>query len=355
MKAIIRATRALSLSATILGATLLAASCASGPAANPELAARFAPAVEIGPDESLVYVIRQKTMIGAGMPIYIGCDDKIVANLKSGSYVVAKIPAGIHTFSVEQPDAFKWLPVDGRSGQVAFLYYRYDNNTFAEIDPELGKTLVAKSKAAKPFDKDFLCFALEDSLLNPSLVGLSLMKEGGAEIEPDAEHAVVTFYRSKSLIQDDGVAVWCDKEFIGNLPAKHAFRAKIPAGRHLFSASVRWTDTEMADWLDKVTKSTGKNAWVSAELEAGKEYLVNLESGIGNFGRAVTMAASKPEEKTKATVDSLKGLVLDESAITEAVRARLEAARVKLDGRLPESTVAIIFNKGIELDSSYGF
>jgi len=334
---------------------LLAAGCASGPSVDSGLASKFAPSMEIGEGESLVYVIRQKTMLGAGMPIYIGFDDKIIADLKSGTYVVANVPKGIHTFSVEQRDAFKWLAVDDRSGEIVFLYFRYDNNSFAEIDPELGKTLVMKSKAAKAFDKDFLCFALDDSILNPSLVGLSLMKEGGAEIQPDAEHAVVTFYRTKALVQDDGVAVWCDKEFIGNLPVKHAFRAKIPAGRHLFSSTARWTDTEMADWLGNVTKSTGKNTWVSAELEAGKEYLVNLESGIGNFGRAVAMDPAKPDDKTKATIASLKGLVLDESAITDKVRARLEAAREKLDSRMPESTVKLIFEKGIELDASYGF
>jgi hypothetical protein len=330
-------------------AALLAAGCASGPKSSPELAAKFVPAMEIAGDESLVYVIRQKTMMGAGMPLYLGLDSKIAADLASGTYFCFKLKDGIHTVSLEQNVAFNWVRVDRRAGQIVFLYFQYDRGIFSEVDAELGKTLVAQTKPCAPWTKDWDCSALSESLVNPSLVGLELMKAGGPEVVPDAEHAVVTFYRTKDLTADKGVAVWCDREFLGNLPPKAAFRAKVGAGRRLFYSGARWSDDDMIAWLKDTSKASGKNAWVTAELEAGKEYFVNLESGYGKYGLAVVLAAAKPDDATKAKAAALKQLVLDEGAIDQAIRERLDAAKGPLETAMSDSSVKLLFNKGIEL------
>jgi hypothetical protein len=330
-------------------AALLLAGCASGPKSSPELAAKFAPAMEIADDETLVYVIRQKTMVGAGMWLYVGLDDKIVADLGQGTYTYFKVQDGIHTVCVEQNDPLNWVRVDRRPGQIVFLYFQYDKGTFSEIDPELGKTLVMQTKPCAKFTKDWTASALADSLVNPSLVGLALVKEGGPEVKPDAENAVVTFYRTKDLTNDKGVAVWCDREFLGNVPSKSAFRAKVSAGRHLFYSGARWGDDDMLAWSKDTSKATGKNAWVTAELEAGKEYFVNLESGYGKFGLAVVLAAAKADGATKAKVAALKSFVLDEGAIDETVRERLDAAKGQLETAMSDSSVKILFAKGIEL------
>jgi hypothetical protein len=343
------------LAAALAGlAALTAAGCASGPKPSSELAAKFAPAMEIGPDESLVYVIRQKTMMGAALPLYVGFDDKIVADLGAGTFASFKVPKGIHTFSLEQPNAFSWLPVDLRASETIFLYYQYDRNLFSEIDSELGKTLAMQLKPCKAMTEDFDSSALADSLINPSLVGLTLMKEGGPEAKAGAESAVVTFYRTKELSTDKGIAIWCDGEFLGNLPAKRAFSAELSAGRHLFYSGARWTDDDMVAWLKDVTKSSGKNAWVTAELEAGREYYVNLEAGVGKFGLAVVLAASNADGATKSKVAALKPLTLDEGAITETVRARLEAAAPEIAKVMSEDKVKLLFAKGVELKPEDG-
>lgn len=330
-------------------AALLAAGCASGPKSSPELAAKFVPAMETAGDECLVYVIRQKTMVGAGMPLYLGLDSKIVANLAAGTYHCFKLKDGIHTVSLEQNVPSYWARLDRRAGQIVFLYFQYDRGVFSEVDAELGKTLVAQTKPCAPWTKDWDSSALAESLVNPSLVGLELMKAGGPEVAPDAENAVVTFYRTKDLTADKGVAVWCDREFLGNLPPKAAFRAKVGAGRHLFYSGARWSDDDMIAWLKDSSKASGKNAWVTAELEAGKEYFVNLESGYAKFGLAVVLAAGKPDGATKSKVAALKPLVLDEGAIDETIRERLEAAKAQLETAMSDSTVKALFDKGIEL------
>jgi hypothetical protein len=330
-------------------AALLAAGCASGPKISPELAAKFVPAMEIAGDETLVYVIRQKTMVGAAMPLYVGLDDKIVADLGQGTYVCLKLKDGIHTVSLEQNVTFNWARVDRRPGQIVFFYFQYDRGVFSEVEAELGKTLVAQTKPCAAWTKDWDSSALSESLVNPSLVGLELMKDGGPEVAPDAEHAVVTFYRTKDLTNDKGVAVWCDREFLGNLPAKAAFRAKVSPGRHLFYSGARWSDDDMIAWLKDSKKASGKNAWVTAELEAGKEYFVNLESGYGKFGLAVVLAAAKADGATKAKVSALKTFVLDESAIDETIRERLDAAKGPLETAMSDASVKILFDKGVEL------
>jgi hypothetical protein len=305
--------------------------------------------MEVASDETLIYVIRQKTMLGAGMWLYVGLDDKIVADLSQGTYACLKVKDGIHTVCVEQNNPLNWVRVDRRPGQIVFLYFQYDRGSLSEVDAELGKTLVMQTKPCAKFTKDWDSSALSESLVNPSLVGLDLMKAGGPEVAPDGESAVVTFYRTKDLTADKGVAVWCDREFLGSLPPKAAFRAKVSAGRHLFYSGARWSDDDMIAWLKDSTKASGKNAWVTAELEAGKEYFVNLESGYGKFGLAVVLAAAKPDDATKAKAAALKQLVLDEGRIDPTIRERLDAAKGPLETAMPDSSVKLLFNKGIEL------
>jgi len=347
----IRLTRSIPIAAL---AALLAAGCASGPKSSPELADAFVPAMEIASDESLVYVIRQKTMMGAGMPLYVGLDDKIVADLKAGTYAYFKVKDGIHTVSVEQSTPVKWLRVDRRAGEIIFLYFQYDRGVFSEVEAGLGKSLVMQLAPCKPFTKDFDASALADSLVNPSLVGLDLVKAGGPEVKPDAESAVVTFYRAKNLASNKTIAVWSDKEFLGNVQVKSALRAKVPAGRHLFYSGVGWTDDDMIAWLKDSSKPSGKNAWVTAELTAGKEYFVNLEAGYTKFGLAVVLSASKPDAATKSTVSSLKSLVLDGDAIAGSVRDRLDAAIPELEKTMSEDKVKLLFAKGVELKAEDG-
>ena len=67
--------------ALALFASLVVLGCASAPAADPLLMEKFVPALTVSEGETLVYVLRQKTYAGSALPLYVGVDDKIVADL----------------------------------------------------------------------------------------------------------------------------------------------------------------------------------------------------------------------------------------------------------------------------------
>jgi hypothetical protein len=341
--------------ALALFASLVVLGCASAPAADPLLMEKFVPALTVSEGETLVYVLRQKTYAGSALPLYVGVDDKIVADLDMGTYTFFKLPRGIHTVSAEQSVPLSWIRLDNRDEDVIFIYFKYETGELTELDAGTGKTTVMKYKPCKPMETEYGSSALADSLVNPSLVGLDLMKESGAEMKPDAESAVVTFYREKGTNAQRQVSIWGDREFLGTLPVRSQFSVKLPAGRHLFYTGIGTTDDDTIAILKDPTKKTGKNTWVTADLAAGKRYFVRLDVGLsGSFGYQVALSAAKADAATKATVASLKALVTDSARIDETVRARLEAAKTELAKKTSDDIAKLLFSRPLNLNPADG-
>ncbi len=293
------------------GILLLLIGCATTPKVNPELVSQYQAPVSLGEEETLIYVIRQNTILGAAQQLWVACNDRYYANLMAGQYHCFKVPAGVNTVNLRQMQIpFGFYRVDFRPKETVFLYFEITKGLLAEVNADLGKSMVMKFKKAKDVNPDENTDVVM-GLMNPGFVNLPLMKVATKALEPAADTATVTFIRSQSYAKKMAFGIWNQDQFLGSLDGKSCFTVELPAGEHTFVANSRY------------------HAGLKAELEAGKRYYVLVKASMGwsqaNIGLS-PVQSDVAQSKIDEWIGSLEQLELDNAAIDDLIRKRLDAA-----------------------------
>ncbi len=252
------------LSLMALAITVLVGCGATQYKVDPELVGKFQDK-EVPEGKTGVYVIRGSNFYGGARGLWVAMNDKVVADLPNGSHVYLELDSQLNTLHFVQGLAgFGYLNLDNRDGETVFAKFEYGvSNKTNELDPELGKSIVMKTKEVQPLSEPRKNDAYDNQIVNPSTVGYQFMSIGGEKLSPDAEHAVVTFYRPDNLIKDVNFDIWSQDGFVGSTKGGYYFSVKLKAGEHTFLAlSERYS----------AIKST---------LEAKKSYAVEMDINMG--------------------------------------------------------------------------
>ncbi|MEE4241223.1 MAG: hypothetical protein V2I36_07140 [Desulfopila sp.] len=306
------------MSVLLLGALVLSGCGASKLTADLELNKNFVPPRKTEENESIVYVIRQSTMLGAARGLYVGLNENLICNIGSGRYCHFIIDDSVNTLNLEQTVPFGYTRLDGRKGESIFLYFEMTTGKLMELQEDIGMTAVMNSdEASKIAPKDNLGY--ESALFNPDLLGLYLMKPTDQILQPDGENAIITFIRPQSWAQQMGFGIWDSNGFLGNLRGETYFQVKLLPGKYSF-----------------VAKSE-HYAVLEAEVEAGKNYYVQVAANMG-WSQAHIKLLPVNEETGQDVVEqwlsNSKKMQLDLESLDELVNKRLALAQPKIQEAL---------------------
>ncbi len=286
--------------------------CAGKLTANKTLIEQFTPPVIPEKNETLVYVIRQSSMLGAARGLYVGINDKVVADLYSGTYCYFKINDGINTLNLEQGTIpFSYYRLANRPGKTVYLYFEMTSGKLSEITEDLGITAIMKSQMAKDIGKPKNNKGYLSALINPGFLNLYLMKETTDKTNPDTENANITFIRPQSYAKDMAFGIWNESKFLGNLKGETYFQIKVPAGKHNFF---------------------GKSEHFSvlkADVEAGKNYYIQVAANMGwsqAHVKLLPIKSDKEQNEIQKWLTNSKKVTIDETAIDPQVKKRLNLA-----------------------------
>lgn len=118
--------------------------------------------------------------------------------------------------------------------------------------------------------------------------------------EPSAGNAVVYFVRVNSLGFLVNFKYFDNDKFIGKFAGKNYMRYECSAGEHLF-----WISSEKKDFI-------------TADLKAGKTYIVIVEAKMGAFSAAAKIYATNDEKRLRKALTIVKSqfpIVTDQSII----------------------------------------
>ncbi len=264
----------------------------------------------VAEDRTGVYVIRGSAFQGSGRSLWVAVNDAVVASLSNGSHVYLTLESGLNTVHGVQGFAgFAHTTIDNLPGETVFVSIDYLMGTATILDPALGKTMVAKTKVLEPLAELRKNDALDNTLLTPGVLGLNLMVDSDQKLLPDAEHAVVTFYRTDKLIAQWPFDIWSQEGYLGSTVGNTYFQVKLKPGKHTFlSISEQYSLLE-------------------ADLEANKEYAVELSVGMGwNQAHIKLLPVDlESDDKFLAKAEAAQLKAVDQSVIqSEVVARRLE-------------------------------
>lgn len=278
------------------------------------------PAVEPpGPDETLVYVIREGKLTGAVNSHWVAVNDKTVGTLRNDTHTILRLPAGIITLNLASgglPAAA--IALDHRGGETVYLEYELGATELVELDEKSAHKLIRKTDRSDPIAEITPNNEQMPVLMNLSRLGFDLMEPAAGALEPDADHGVVTIFRQK-----DGkkfkFGIWSDAGFVGTLGTREAVSLKLAPGSHFFMAGNLGV-TQMR-----------------ADVEAGKHYYAWLDYG-GWIGRVrltpVPVADAKELDKLLGKVSyvtlgsmDLEGVRTREELVVQFVRETAEKTR----------------------------
>ena len=257
-------------------AVVLILATLSAPAGADELP----PVTPPGPDETLIYVMREGRMVGAIGGHWIAINDETVGYLSNDTHTIFRYPAGMITLNIATGEAEKppllehtasgGMPIasialDDRGGETVYLEWKVNTWEFIELDEKAARKLIRKTDRSKPIDEFFPNIMQMGVLMNLSRLGFDLMEPAAGPLEPDAEHGVVTIFRQKDGDKFD-FGIWHDNGFVGTLGAREAVSLRLSPGSYFFMAS-HFGFTHMM-----------------AEVEAGKRYYAWVDHG-GLLGR----------------------------------------------------------------------
>ena len=286
--------------------------CASSPKVKPKLVEQYQQPVAVDENETLVYVIRQSAFAGSAQQVWVGCNDEFKAQIASGTYCFFKVPADINTINLRQMQIpFGFFQVDFRPGETVFLFFETKKGQFHEVDQDLGKTLVMESSLSKPYKGDHKNTDFEIGLMNPGFVNLHMMKPSETPPIVDDGHAVVTFLRPQKFIGFMSFGIWNQDGLLGNLKGQTCFSVKLTPERHTFIANSRYYSA------------------LTADLEPGRHYYVVVEASRG-WSQANINFEPVAKDVRQSTIEkwlkSCTAVTLDQDAVNEKVRKRLDAA-----------------------------
>jgi hypothetical protein len=279
------------------------------------------PAVEPpGPDESLVYLIREGKLVGAAGGHWVAVNDETVASLRNDEHTILRIPAGINTLNIASggmPAAS--IALDHRGGETIYLEYKLGATEFVELDEKAALKLIRKTDRSDPIEEIEPNNEQVAVLMNLSRLGFDVMEPAAGPAEPDDEHGVVTIFRQKDGKKFE-FGIWSDAGFVGTLGAREAVSLKLEPGPHFFMAGNLGV-TQMR-----------------ADVEAGKRYFAWLDYGgwIGRVRLTPVPAAdakeldkllSKVEYVTPGAAVNVEGVRAREQVVVEHIKETAERAR----------------------------
>ncbi len=257
-------------------------------------------------DETLIYVVRKFS----GYGIWIAVNDQTVSPLKKNKrHTVVRAKAGLITLNAAVGGGvIGAIAIDDRPGET--VYVRVNGSGFSpvfgveELSPDDGAELVRRTKpedSIQPLANN----EYHDVLLNPGEMGFNLMQLVGDAMEPDANSAVITFFRrdeKKSVEKDLGI--WGSDGFIGDLSNEEALSVRVAPGEHFFLTA------------------RGNTSVLRTRVEAGKQYYVWQDISVWTGGVKLVPIEGSQEGELQRWLSATTLLELNESALTPRVRER---------------------------------
>ena len=96
-----------------------------------------------GPDEMLIYLMREGRMLGAAGGHWVAINDETVASLRNDEHTILRVPAGIITLNIASgglPAAV--IALDHRGGETIYLEYKLGVIEFIELDEKSALKLI---------------------------------------------------------------------------------------------------------------------------------------------------------------------------------------------------------------------
>jgi len=286
--------------------------CGSIPKVSQKVIDEYKPEVIPGEGETLVYVFRQSTMVGAAMTISVGYNDKLIGVLGSGTYCMFKATAGILTANLLQGSIpIAYYRLDNRPGETVYLYFEYTKGKFSEVPSNQAIAMITKFEKKQTLAYPKPNPVYETGLINPGVQGITLMKPVYSILEPDADHAVITFIRASKFVKNFDIGIWNKDGLLGTLKGQTYFQTKMYPGRHMFfGKSEHWSVLE-------------------AEVEAGKNYYVQVTLSMGwtqGHVRLIPIKSDTEQAKIDKWLAGSQQITLDENSMDEAIQKRQKAA-----------------------------
>ncbi len=265
-------------------------------------------------DKTGLYVIRGSNFVGGGRGLWVAVNESVVADLSNGSHVYLELDAGLNTLHFVQAKAgFGYLAVDNKPGETIYAKFGYATTGLTEVlDDDLGQTMVVKTDKAVPLEEKKRNDAYDNLLINPGVLDYPIMIDSSEILTVDENLALVRFYRPDKLIATWAFDIWNQDGYIGSTKGGSYFTVKLKPGHHVFiSRSERYSVLE-------------------AELEAGKEYAVELDVGMG-WNQAhikllpIDLNTDKGSHKVNDWKDSLKETMVNQKIVeSDAIAKRIK-------------------------------
>ncbi len=214
-----------------------------------------------GPNETLIYVLREGRFTGWNAKMWIAVNDKTVARVKNEDYAIVRTEAGRITLNLATTGIVtSAIAIDDRPGETVFIQWRFGDPQFTEVDEAAALKFMRKAKQTDPIDEILPNNEEAAALINLSRLGYDFMQPATGEVVPDDNNATITFLRrgdAKNLV----FGIWGQDGFVGSLAVEEAMTISVPAGEHFFLAG-----------------NVGKTL-LKVEAEAGKRYYTWLDFG----------------------------------------------------------------------------
>ena len=322
--------------------TIITAGCATTYKVDPILIENFQQP-KVPTEKTGLYVIRGSNFAGAARGLWVAVNDSVVADLSNSSHVYLELNAGLNTlYFVQGKVGFGYLAVDNKPGETLYAKFGYaSTNTTEEIDKDLGQTMVMKTTAVTPLAETKNNDAYDDLLINPGVLDYPIMIESSEILTADENHALVRFYRPDKLIADCAFDIWNQDGYIGSTKGGSYFTVKLKSGHHVF-----------------ISKSE-RYAVLDAELDAGKEYAVELDVSVG-WNQAhikllpIDLNSKEGGHQAKVWKESLKATLVNQEIVkSDVIARRIEMGYDYLDNErksianneAPKRSLPAIFGK----------
>jgi len=306
----------------VAAALLLVSGCSTTYKVDQDLVKQFKPTSNPTAEQTFVYVIRGSSAVGGMRGMWIAANDKVVADLSSGTHALLKLDAGINSIHAVQALAgFGYIAVDNKPGETVFLRINYTTAKMEKLDRELGITMVMETDEAKELTETRHNTAYDNLLINPSVLGFKIMTETASTIEPDENTAVINFIRAETLGSEIPFDLWSEQGFVGSTKGSTYFQVRVNPGEHTFLAfSERYSA-------------------LKANVEAGREYFAEVDIDMGwNQAHIQIIPMSTTEDakqiakwRSNAKLIALDPTVLASDEFSQRIELALDLVNEKIE------------------------
>ena len=292
--------------------TVLMFGCATTYKVKPDLIKNFQEP-KVPADKTGIYIIRGSNFVGGGRGVWVAVNESVVADLSNSSHVYLEFDSGLNSVSFIQATAgFGYLAVDNKPGELLYARLDYTNKIPVNVIAKgLGQTMVMETDQVLPLDEKRKNDAYDNLLINPGLLNYPIMVDSDGPLSPDEGHALVRFYRPGSLIAKWAFDIWNQDGYLGSTKGGKYFTVKLKPGRHVFiSLSEHY-------------------AVLEAELEAKKEYAVEVDVGMG-WNQAhikllpIDLSTDEGGRQAKKWMDNLTSTMVNKEVVeSDAIAQRI--------------------------------